>query len=72
MNDDDTTQLLKEIRDILAAQERKYEKHLEDVKQAYVQQIKMGETERKNATRNVFWLIILLAALIGLMLYLLK
>jgi hypothetical protein len=61
-DDSENTQLLREIRDLLAAQESKYQQHLKDIKATYAEQLQMGEQSRKKSVRNIFIAIILMLA----------
>jgi hypothetical protein len=64
MAGDDTNQLLREIRDILASQQNKYEQHLKDVRSMYTEQIQTNAQERKKSVRVIFALILLLVGLV--------
>jgi hypothetical protein len=54
MASEDTNQLLREIRDILAPQQNKYEQHLKDVRTIYAEQIQTNAAERKKSVRILF------------------
>jgi hypothetical protein len=61
---DETNQLLREIRDILASQEHKYDDHLKKIQLAYEQQIQTNAQERKKSLRMLFlWVMILIGLL---------
>jgi hypothetical protein len=52
-NDDETNAVLREIRDLLAQREEQYQRYLADIKQVYVDQLKMAEAQRARAIRTL-------------------
>ena len=61
---DETNQLLREIRDILAAQESKYDEHLKRIQGVYAEQLTFSAQERKRSVRILFvWVMILVGLL---------
>jgi len=69
MSDSETNQLLREIRDLLASREAKYDEHLKRIQGMYVEQINTGAKERQKSVRVVFALILLLAGLVAMAVY---
>jgi hypothetical protein len=60
----ETNHLLREIRDILAAQESKYEQHIKRTQEMYAEQIQTNAEERKKSLRMLFaWGMILVGLL---------
>ena len=67
---DESNSLLREIRDLLAAQETKYQQHLVDIKAAYAEQLRMGEQARKKSLRTMFLgLLVLFAAMAAMLMW---
>ena len=51
---DETNQLLREIRDILATQQSKYDEHLKRIQELYAEQLAISAQERKKSARMLF------------------
>jgi hypothetical protein len=66
---DETNELLREIRDLLAKREEQYQQYLADIKKTYAEQLKMAAAERTRALRISF---AFLAVLMAVMLLILK
>jgi hypothetical protein len=72
MPDDETNQLLREIRDLLASQDKKYDDHLIKVQETYMQQIEINRQERKKSVRVVFLALLAVVGGIFLIMYAMK
>lgn len=72
MQADETNQLLREIRDILASQDKKYDDHLKKVQDTYAQQIQIAEQHRKKHVRVILMLLLIFFAGIALVVYSMK
>ena len=64
MSSDETNQLLREIRDILASQQSKYDDHLKKIQGLYMEQIQTNAQERTKSVRIIFALVLVLVGLV--------
>ena len=69
-DESETNQLLREIRDLLASQESKYQQHIADSKALYAEQLAVTEQARKKSFwRILIVLIVFLSSLAALTFY---
>ncbi|MBA3480346.1 MAG: hypothetical protein H0T51_00890 [Pirellulales bacterium] len=65
---DETNELLREIRDLLAQRERQYEEHLGKTRALYDSQLQAAEKLRRKMMRNLLIVVgLFLSILIGMM-----
>jgi hypothetical protein len=60
----ETNELLREIRDLMAKREELYQQYLLDSRKLYAEQAQLGAAERKKSMREVTILLVLLAVII--------
>jgi hypothetical protein len=72
MSDNETNQLLREIRDLLASREATYDQHLAKIQKEYDRQVETNAKERQKSVRTITAMILLLTGLVAFAVYVLK
>lgn len=62
---DETNQLLREIRDLMASREQQYQQHLADIGKAYDEQLRRYAAERRKSAWIAGGLFLLLAMFVA-------